>query len=128
MFEKKTVLITGGKGNLAKEICKYNSLKKLYNILSPSKTDLDVTNLENVYNFLSKCKIDYVIHAGAYTKPMNKHAKHPEVSIQTNIIGTANVALGCLKYDCKLIHISTDYVFPGICGNYSEGDHLTYAI
>ena len=125
MSIEKTILITGGNGKLAKEICKYNSNNNLYSILAPSKSTLDISSLENVYEFLSESKIDYIIHAGAYTKPMNKHASHPDISIKTNIIGTSNIALGCLKHNCKMIYISTDYVYPGLSGNYSESDPLS---
>ena len=44
----------------------------------------------------------------------------PIETLQTNIIGTANISALCIKHDIKLIYISTDYVYPGIKGNYKE--------
>ena len=48
---------------------------------------------------------DYFIHAGALTRPMVIHENRPDESIRNNIIGTANVALMCMKYKVKLIEI-----------------------
>ena len=45
-------------------------------------------------------------------------------SINLNIIGTANVVLVCMKYKVKQIYLSTDYVYPGIDGDYNEEDYL----
>ena len=44
--------------------------------------------------------------------------------IKNNIIGTSNVVLTCMKYNVKLIYLSTDYVYPCIKGDYSEIDPL----
>ena len=111
------LLITGGSGKLAQEILKAN---KVHDIISPCKKDLDVTDLGSLLVFMEKHNPDIVIHAGAYTKPMRKHEDHPDVSIQTNIIGTSNMVLGCMSIGCKLVYISTDYVYPGTEGNYVE--------
>ena len=67
---------------------------------------------------------DIVIHAGALTRPMVVHQERPHDSIETNIIGSSNVVLGCMKFDMKVIYVSTDYVYEGIDGNYKEDDPL----
>ena len=41
-----------------------------------------------------------------------------------NIIGTANITKVCCELDIKLIYFSTNYVYPGTVGNYSEDDNL----
>ena len=47
-----------------------------------------------------------------------------EKSIDLNIIGTANITKICSELKIKLIYFSTNYVYPGIKGNYSETDSL----
>ena len=42
----------------------------------------------------------------------------------TNIIGSANVAISCFQKNIKLIYISTNFVYEGKRGNYSETDNL----
>ena len=56
---------------------------------------------------------------------MSKHQERPDESIENNIIGTCNVVLACMEYNVKLIYISTDYVYPGVKGNYHENDALS---
>ena len=55
---------------------------------------------------------------------MNIHEKNIIKSMNSNIIGTANVVKCCKKNNIKLIYFSTNYVYPGIKGNYSETDNL----
>ena len=43
-------------------------------------------------------------------------------SILTNIIGTSNIVRACKEKNIKLIYFSTNYVYPGKKGNYSESD------
>ena len=117
----KKILISGGGGNLAKEIVKAN---KSYNILSLSKSQLNICNKDELDKIISEIKPDIFIHTAALTRPMVKHIKSPDASIKNNIIGTSNVVLTCIKYNIKLIYISTDYVYPCTNGNYSEEDSL----
>jgi len=117
----KKILISGGNGEFAKELNKCNTP---YKIVSPSKEEMDVKNINDLEYYVSSQKPDYFIHAGALTRPMVIHEDSPDKSISTNIIGTCNVVLTCMKYNIKLIYLSTDYVYPGIEGNYNEEDYL----
>jgi len=117
----KKILISGGGGEFAKELQRCNSE---YDIIAPSKKEMNITEIQDVDFGVSYNKPDYFIHAGALTRPMVIHESEPDKSIITNIIGTSNVVLTCMKYDVKLIYLSTDYVYPGIDGNYNEDDYL----
>ena len=55
---------------------------------------------------------------------MELHEKDINKSINLNIIGTANVTMACSQKNIKLIYFSTNYVYPGINGNYNEDDPL----
>jgi dTDP-4-dehydrorhamnose reductase len=55
---------------------------------------------------------------------MDIHNKKIEKSIDLNIVGTANVTKICSKKNVKLIYFSTNYVYPGTKGNYTEKDPL----
>ena len=117
----KRILISGGNGEFAKELQRHNTK---YKIVAPSKKEMDITKIEDIDYFIYSNKPDYFIHAGALTRPMVIHESEPNKSIITNIIGTSNVVLTCMKYKVKLIYLSTDYVYPGIDGNYNEDDYL----
>ena len=55
---------------------------------------------------------------------MNIHDKNISKSIDLNIIGTCNLVKEAEKKKIKLIYLSTNYVYPGLKGNYKENDAL----
>lgn len=117
----KTILITGGNGRLAKQI---EEVGEGYKILTPHKHELDITNDRSISLYLTQNHVDYVIHAAALTKPMSIHEENINKSIEINIIGTANIVKACNEYHIKLIHISTDYVYPSGSKDVTEDSPL----
>ena len=118
---KQKILITGKNSRF----CKYlkNDLKK-YNTIFTSKEMFDVCNYNKMKNFLKNKKIKYLIHVAGLSRPMNIHEKKIDLSINLNIIGTANIVKLCNEFNIKLIYFSTNYVYPGTKGNYKETDPL----
>ena len=80
--------------------------------------------LESIKKNIKKIKPNYLIHCAALSRPMNIHEKNPLKSINTNIIGTANIVKVCIEEKIKLIYFSTNYVYPGRKGNYKESDPI----
>ena len=124
------ILVTGN-GALAKELVKYSSLPWVgMPIISLSRREMDITNEEQVSDTIKKYMMmpdfpKYIIHTAALTKPMSVNDKNPIMSIDTNIVGTANIAKMCYKYDIKFIYISTDFVYDSrIEEEVSENDGL----
>ncbi len=117
----KRILISGGKGKFAKALMQANNK---YKIFTPNKSQMNILSKSSISNYISKKKIDYFVHAAAFTTPMQQHRTQIKKSIETNIIGSANVALGCMKKSIKLIYISTNFVYPGKEGGYKEDDYL----
>ena len=58
------------------------------------------------------------------SRPMSIHENDIYKSINLNIIGTANVVLACKKLKIKLVYISTNFVYPGVKGNFKETDPI----
>lgn len=119
------ILLTGGSGLLGRELLKCDS-----NIYAPSREVLDIRDLTSVTRTLWEYKPDIVIHAAAVTD--NRYVeKHLKETICTNIEGTAHVASACLDLKCRLVYLSTDYIYRGDRGNYQETDDIapfnTYA-
>jgi len=112
----KKILFTGGSGLLGSEFRKI-----LPQINYHSSKDFNIMNYEQMDSYISKNHYSLLIHAAAFTSPP-KIDENPLLAIDTNIIGTANVVKICMKYNIKLIYISTDYVFNGEKGNYKEED------
>lgn len=79
---------------------------------------------KKIINYLKKKKPSIVIHLAGLSRPMNVHERNIELSINLNIVGTANITKACEKLNIKLIYFSTNYVYPGIRGNYKEIDPI----
>lgn len=109
MRDKKKIIISGGKGMLAKELVCQNLNR--FDMVPIFKEDMDITNIEQIEYHVKKHDPDIFLHAAALTNPMKKHEEYPDESIQKNILGTANVAIICHRYKKKLVYISTDYVY-----------------
>ena len=92
-------------------------------MLAPSRAELDVTDRGAVSAYIASHNPDIVIHAAAVTN--NRHVEDdPSEAIEVNVKGTANIALACLEAQARLVYLSTDYVYKGDKGNYSEEDEI----
>lgn len=108
----KTVLVTGGKGQLAhclKDLTK-NSLQHAF--LYVDYDELDITNKQDVEAYFAKHKIDYCINCAAYTAVDQAEAE-PLLAQSVNATGAKHLALACQKQKAVLIQVSTDFVFDG---------------
>lgn len=75
---------------------------------------LDITDKSAVEAALGEIKPDVVIHCAAWTAVDAAEDKENKPKVYAvNVIGTKNIAEACKKLDCKMIYISTDYVFSG---------------
>lgn len=75
---------------------------------------LDITDAEAVERVLSAVQPDVVIHCAAWTAvdAAEDEENLPKVRA-INVDGTQNIASVCKKLGCKMLYISTDYVFNG---------------
>ena len=75
---------------------------------------LDITDAAAVAETLSRVQPDAVIHCAAWTAvDLAEDADKVEKVRAINAGGTQNIANVCKKLDCKMVYISTDYVFNG---------------
>lgn len=75
---------------------------------------LDITDADAVERVLTQVKPDAVIHCAAWTA-VDMAEDDDKVSLvrRVNAGGTQNIADVCKKLDCKMLYLSTDYVFNG---------------
>ena len=112
------ILLTGASGLLGKELLKINP-----NIIAATHEAMEITDLGEVLDYIETHEPDVVIHAAAMTDNRLVE-KEPYRAVSTNIIGTANVALACMYHNIRLVYLSTDYVYAGERGNFSEQEPL----
>ena len=75
---------------------------------------LDITKQEDVEKVIGQLAPDAVVHCAAWTAvdAAEEEENKPKV-MAINAMGTQYIAKACKKIDCKLVYISTDYVFNG---------------
>lgn len=105
------VLVTGVKGQLGFDVM--NELKKRgLEAVGADIEEMDITDEESVNRFIMAAKPDAVIHCAAYTA-VDAAEENEDICRRVNADGTRNIAKVCKELDCKMIYISTDYVFDG---------------
>ena len=113
------ILVTGGNGRFASELKK---TKSNYNFIFRNKKQLNILSTNSIKSNIKKFKPKFVLHLAGLSRPMSIHDKMINKSIDTNIIGTANLVKICSEYNKKIIFFSTSYIYPGKKGNYKEDD------
>lgn len=75
---------------------------------------LDITDNDAVRKVITEIKPDAVIHCAAWTAvDMAEDDDKVEIVRKVNAGGTQNIADVCKEIDCKMLYLSTDYVFDG---------------
>jgi len=84
--------------------------------------DVDFTDAQALAAFARGKKIDWVVNCAAYTA-VDKAEDEPALAQRLNVDGPANLARWAAQNGAALVHISTDYVFPGTGSEpYRESD------
>ena len=106
-------LVTGVKGQLGFDVV--NELKNRgHDAVGVDIEEMDITDPESVSRVIGEAAPDVVIHCAAWTAV--DAAEDPENIAKVRAVnagGTRNIAQVCKKLDCKMMYISTDYVFNG---------------
>ena len=111
------ILVTGSNGQLGSEI-RYLVINNLisniqsYKFFFTDKEELDITNKEQIKNFINQNNIDLIINCAAYTA-VDKAEEEKELADLINHKAVKYLAEISKVKDIILIHISTDYVFDG---------------
>jgi len=131
-FLKKRVLIFGANGMLGQRTIHLFSQGGTYEILASSSApepffsgidykQVVFTQRDEVKNCILNFYPDVIINAAAYTN-VDKAETDRELCWKVNVKGLEFITEAARVVDCHIIHISTDYVFDGSKGPYSEID------
>ncbi len=106
------ILIMGANGQLGKELERYFNLDETIELVLRDRDTLDIVNYKEVKETILSLKPDVIINAAAYTNVDGCETDY-EGAYAVNVIGARNVAKVAHQVGCKLIHISTDFIFDG---------------
>ena len=106
----------------------YSGVADGSSVTSMPYVQMDITDGEAVASVLAEVKPDVVVHCAAWTAvDAAEDEENREKVFAINAKGTENIARVCQELDCKMIYISTDYVFDGQGERPWEPDDKNYA-
>lgn len=103
-----SVLVTGANGQLGSEL----RLLATGDYLFTDIAELDITDEGVVAEFVERNAIDVIINCAAYTN-VERAEEESDAAERVNTTAVAILARVAKRYNARLIHISTDYVFGG---------------
>lgn len=105
------VLVTGVGGQLGHDVVRELE-QRGHEVTGVGREEMDITDAEKVRRVIRDCVPDAVIHCSAYTA-VDRAEDEADQCRKVNVEGTKNIAEICAELDCKMIYISTDFVFSG---------------
>lgn len=107
------ILVTGVKGQLGYDVV-HECEKRGHHVRGVDVEEMDITDMAAVSRVMKETCPDVVVHCAAWTAvdAAEDEENIPKVRA-INAGGTQNIVTVCKELDCKLIYISTDYVFDG---------------
>ncbi|SFS40590.1 dTDP-4-dehydrorhamnose reductase [Saccharopolyspora flava] len=119
-MSRLAVLVPGGKGQVGSELSAILAARHDGLVHAPGSAELDITDREEVRDAVeafAEAARDadlspVVINTAAYTA-VDAAETDPNSARQVNVAGPAALAEACRDGDLPLLHVSTDYVFPG---------------
>lgn len=105
-------MVSGINGQLGHDIVM--KLKSLdFDVIAPGRDKFDLTDRNQVEEYIIKENPDVIIHCAAYTA-VDKAEDEKDLCYSVNVEGTRTVAEAAKKINAKVVYISTDYVFDGL--------------
>jgi len=104
-------LITGASGQVGQCVQDVFARNKIH-VVATTRSELDITNEQNVTSAVEQYAPRLVINTAAYTA-VDEAERNTQTAYLVNQKGCENLAKICSEFDIPLIHISTDYVFAG---------------
>ena len=130
----KTVVITGSNGLLGQKLSNLLSKRSACRVIATGigqnrnplpntceYVNLDITNLDGLRNFFHKYRPTEIINTAAMTN-VDACETEPDQCQLINVQAVRYLSGLCLEYDCRLLHLSTDFIFDGQNGPYKEED------
>jgi dTDP-4-dehydrorhamnose reductase len=107
-----TVLVTGSNGQLGSELKAASQNYYGYDFIFTDIDTLDITNKEKTHEYIKNAHPDWILNCAAYNL-VDKAESESDIAMLINGNAVRYIAEAIKESECKLIHISSDYVFDG---------------
>ncbi len=108
----RKVIVTGSNGQLGCELKAVSPQYQQFDFVFFSREDFPINNKEISDRIFEEHKPAFLINCAAYTA-VDKAESEPDTANDINGKAVGHLAFLCNKYETRMIHISTDYVFNG---------------
>ena len=114
----KKIIVTGCNGQLGRAINQLYTGNTEYEFVNTDVfegdgiTSLDITDVNQVLALAREVKPYAIINCAAHTN-VDKCETDIDNAYKINAIGPRNLSIAATETGAKLVHVSTDYVFPG---------------
>lgn len=105
------VLVTGAAGMLGQAVAAA-AARLGHEVVALSRTQLDVTDAEQVGRALATARPDAVVNCAGWTDVDGAEANE-EQATAVNGVGAGHLARAAAAHGARIVHVSSDYVFPG---------------
>lgn len=106
------LLVTGSNGQLGRAVAKLYEGNAEIELINTDVAELDITNLEQTLEFVSKVEPYAIINCAAHTG-VDACETDVDNAYKINALGPRNLSIAASKVGAKMVQISTDYVFSG---------------
>ena len=133
-MHKKRILITGSNGLLGQKLVDLLAGNESYETFATAKgenrlivsegysyLEMDITDASQVDEVLTQVKPDVIIHTAAMTN-VDQCELEKDACWKLNVTAVEILIGACKKHNIFLEHVSTDFIFDGTSGPYSEED------
>ena len=104
----KKMLVTGGTGFLGSKIAAF--YKEKYEVLAPSRKEMDITVQESVIRYMEEHRPELVIHCAAVAD-VGTCEQNQDASRKVNVTGSENIAWASKQISAKCVLCSSDQVY-----------------
>ena len=106
------ILVTGANGQLGLSLRKIAPEYPAHSFVFTDLPEGDITDAEGMEAVVKKCGAEAIINCAAYTA-VDRAESDEAAAERINADGPAVLAALAVRYGCRLLHVSTDYVFDG---------------
>lgn len=104
------ILLLGASGMLGSDCLEVFSEE--HEVIAPDSKELDIVSWDVVIDNLNRIAPDVIVNCAGFTD-VNACEKEDFKVRKLNVEGPRNLAQGSARFNCRMIHISSDYVFSG---------------